>query len=231
MFFWAVFDQTASTWISLAKACMTLSIDLYFFQYTFDPDQVQFFNALFIVTMLPFVQIVWNRLNSRGINVSPTAKMTAGFFITAACMAVLTFSAYLAGPAELHRDSAKDITEWVVADANKVTVWWQIFAYLLLTVAEILISVTGLELAYTAAPKAMSGFITGCWLASVGLGDLVINALSTRLFIHMQPVVYFSLLTVMMAVVSVAFVFVARRFNRKTAEEAIQQPVPAFSET
>jgi POT family proton-dependent oligopeptide transporter len=229
VFFWAIFDQSASTWIYFAKACMNLHI----FGYRIDPDQVQAFNAFFIVLLLPLVQVLWNYLISRGINVRPTDKMTAGFIITALCMGVMAFSAYLAGPAELVTtgEPGKEITQWVVPDANKVTIWWQIFAYLLLTVAEILISVVGLELAYTAAPKAMSGFITGCWLATVFIGNLGINAYLTRRYTDMQPMVYFSMLTGLMLAASVAFVFVARRFNRKTAETAILQPVPAFSET
>jgi len=231
MFFWAIFDQSASTWIYFAKACM----NLYIFGYRVDPDQVQAFNSLFIVILLPLVQLLWNYLNDRGIRVRPTDKMTAGFIITAACMAVMALSAYLAGAAELVTvgEAGKEITEWVVADANKVTIWWQIFAYLLLTVAEILISVTGLELAYTAAPKAMTGFITGCWLATVFLADLGINAWLTRLYndpeIRMQPALYFTLLTALMLAVSAAFVIVARRFNRKEAEKALPQPSPVLS--
>src|SRR5262249_24080542 len=44
--------------------------------------------------------------------------------------------------------------------ANKVSILWQALAYLLLTVAEILISVTGLELAFVAAPQSMKSFVT-----------------------------------------------------------------------
>lgn len=108
---------------------------------------------------------------------------------------------------------------WFVEPANKVTVWWQILAYFVLTVAEVLISVTGLELGYTAAPKSMSGFVTGIWLVTVGMGNLVINAPVTRLYTSMQPVLYFGMLTALIVVVVVAFVPVARRFNRNAPTE------------
>ena len=98
-----------------------------------------------------------------------------------------------------------------------MTVWWQVFAYLIITVAEVLISVTGLELGYTAAPKSMTGFVTGIWLFTVGMGNLFINAPVTRLYTTMQPSVYFFMLTGLMLVVAVAFLFVARRFNRGAA--------------
>src|SRR5438876_10030539 len=93
---------------------------------------------------------------------------------------------------------------WFVAPTDQVTVWWLALAYVVITVAEVLISVTGLELAYTAAPKSMTGFVTGCWLATVGLANFVINAPVTRLYTRMQPVAYFAMLTGMMLVISVA---------------------------
>jgi hypothetical protein len=113
------------------------------------------------------------------------------------------------------------VERWFVDPSNRVTVWWQVFAYLIITVAEVLISVTGLELAYTAAPKSMTGFVTACWLVTVGMGNLVINAPVTRLYPSMQPMAYFGMLAGALLVVSVAFYFVAIQFHRATqaAEE------------
>jgi hypothetical protein len=66
----------------------------------------------------------------------------------------------------------------------------------------------------------MKSFVTGLWLAAVGMGDLFFNAPVGRLYPVMQPGQYFALLTAMMLVVTVAFIFVARRFNRQNAETA-----------
>jgi len=106
--------------------------------------------------------------------------------------------------------------DWVLP-SERVTVWWQILAYLILTVAEILISVTGLELAFVAAPPTMKSFVTACWLAVVFLANLLINAPITRLYSSMSPDIYFAMLAVAMVVVSIAFVFVAKRFNASEA--------------
>jgi solute carrier family 15 (oligopeptide transporter), member 1 len=105
--------------------------------------------------------------------------------------------------------------DWV-KPIERVTVWWQVLAYLILTVAEILISVTGLELAFVAAPPTMKSFVTACWLAVVFLANLLINAPITRLYSSMSPGVYFAMLAVAMAVVAVVFIFVAQRFNRES---------------
>ncbi len=114
---------------------------------------------------------------------------------------------------------------WFIEPDRRVTVWWQVLAYLVITMAEVLISVTGLELAYAAAPKSMTGFVTACWLVTVGMGDLVINAPITRLYPVMQPTAYFGMLGGALLVVTVAFFFVAVQFNRAVAAaEAIPLP-------
>jgi POT family proton-dependent oligopeptide transporter len=111
--------------------------------------------------------------------------------------------------------------------ANKVSVWWQVLAYLVITVAEILISVTGLELAYTAAPKSMTGFVTALWLLTVGMANLFINASVTRLYKQMTPFSYFAMLAGTLLVVSFLFLLVARQFNRKIAAAAALTDVNA----
>jgi len=108
---------------------------------------------------------------------------------------------------------------------NKVSVWWQVFAYLVITIAEVLISVTGLELAYTAAPKSMTGFVTACWLLTVGMANLLINAPVTRRYTTMQPMAYFAMLAFVLLLVMVAFIFVARRFNRFIEEKPHLPPI------
>jgi solute carrier family 15 (oligopeptide transporter), member 1 len=108
--------------------------------------------------------------------------------------------------------------DWVRPE-GRISVWWVVFAYFLLTLAEIVISPVGLQLAFEAAPRAMAGFVTGCWLACVFLANFAINSWLTRLYPEMSPTAYFLILTVMMAVVSVVFLQVARRFNRPPTEQ------------
>jgi solute carrier family 15 (oligopeptide transporter), member 1 len=105
---------------------------------------------------------------------------------------------------------------WVKPN-ERVTVWWQVFAYLIITCAEILISVTGLELAFVAAPKTMKSFVTGCWLAVVFLANLLINAPITQLYQYMTPGMYFAMLAGAMAVVVLVFIPISAQFNRAMA--------------
>ena len=143
--------------------------------------------------------------------------MIIGFLLTAASMAIHAAAGYAA----LQPDGS----------IAKVSMAWQVAAYVALTLAEILISVTGLELAFTAAPQSMKGFVTACWLVTVALANLFIATPVTRLYpgpesgwfggaVRIETAYgYFGMLTVLLLAVSVAFFFVARRFNRTSATQ------------
>ena len=117
------------------------------------------------------------------------------------------------------------IAHWVwsfdwVKPAERVTVMWQILAFFIITIGEILISVTGLELAFVAAPPTMKSFVTACWLFIIGLANLVINAPFTQLYPTMSPGIYFAMLAGALGVVTVLFVPVSMKFNRGMAAAA-----------
>mgnify|MGYP002261046968 CR=1 FL=1 len=48
---------------------------------------------------------------------------------------------------------------------------WQVIPYLILTVGEVLVSVTGLEFAYTQAPPAMKSVIMSLWYVTIAAGS------------------------------------------------------------
>ncbi len=118
-------------------------------------------------------------------------------------------------------ESAKVTIEEIdwVKPADRISVWWQVFAYLILTIAEILVSITGLELAFVAAPATMKSFVTACWLAVVFLANLLINAPITQLYPMMPPGIYFAMLGGAMLAILAIYAPIASRFNRMMAEQ------------
>jgi POT family proton-dependent oligopeptide transporter len=203
-FFWMIFDQSSATWIRFARDDFDLSlgVELPFLGDRLAPDQLQSLNPLLIVLLLPFISVgLWRLLARAGWTLRPTDKMLVGFILTAASMAVMAIAGVVA------------------SHGQKVSIWWQVGTYFLITVAELCISPVGLELAFTAAPKSMKGFITGCFLLTVFLGD-VLNSVVTRLYTPMGPAAYFGAMTVVLIIVTIVFVFVARRFNRMMETQA-----------
>jgi dipeptide/tripeptide permease len=124
-------------------------------------------------------------------------------------------------PDQIKKDTATVTIESIdwVKPTERVSVWWQIFAYLILTVAEILISITGLELAFVAAPESMKSFVTACWLCVVFLANLLINAPVTQLYTRMPPAIYFAMLAAVMAAILVVYIPIAKRFDQMMAKK------------
>ncbi|MBI1302344.1 MAG: hypothetical protein GC172_00890 [Phycisphaera sp.] len=58
-------------------------------------------------------------------------------------------------------------------DAEWPSIAWQIVAFLVLTAAEVLVSVTCLEFSYTQAPKKMKSFVMSLYLLSVSAGNVL----------------------------------------------------------
>jgi len=59
------------------------------------------------------------------------------------------------------------------------SVGWQLLAYVLITAAEILVSITCLEFSYTQAPPQMKSFVMSLYLLSVSLGNLFTALVNT----------------------------------------------------
>ncbi len=62
--------------------------------------------------------------------------------------------------------------------AGHVPIEWQLVPYVFLTLGEVLVTVTGLEFAYTQAPKRMKSTIMGFWLLTVAAGNVLVSIIS-----------------------------------------------------
>jgi hypothetical protein len=122
------------------------------------------------------------------------------------------------------RDQLRQLAQktTIAAAQGRLSVWWQIVPYIVITTAEICISVVGLELAFTAAPAAMKSFVTACWLLTVFFAN-ILNAQVTPLYntpvlgFHLTPGWYFGAFAAAMIPVTLAFMWVAANFNRTLA--------------
>ena len=61
-----------------------------------------------------------------------------------------------------------------------INIAWMVLPYAVLTVAEILVSTTGLEFAYTQAPREMKGTIQSVWLLTTTLANVAV-AIASKL--------------------------------------------------
>ena len=207
VFFWSIFDQSYSTWTLFARDYMVLET----FVGRIPPDAIQGLNPILIVIFTPLFAWIWSRTDRDEKNkLSSPRKMLIGFFLVILCMAVMTVAGFIP-----QKDAAG-----VVIESTKVSILWEACAYILITMAELCISVIGLQLAFEEAPDHMKSMITGVWLFTVFLGDMLAGWFS-RIYTVTTPGYYFGMMTIMIAMVTVIFYFIGRRFDHKAPANAV----------
>lgn len=121
------------------------------------PAQMQMLNPLLVMGLLPLmIGVVYPALERRGVKVTALRKMGAGMVLGAAAYVVAGF------------------VNVPVEAGEKLSILWQLPPYVLLTTAEVLVSVTGLEFAYSQAPRAMKSTIMSLWNLNVTLANVVV---------------------------------------------------------
>jgi POT family proton-dependent oligopeptide transporter len=154
LMFWALFDQQGSAWVLQAER-----MDRHFI-IDWDPSQAQWLNPALVLLFIPlFSRVVYPAFDNFW-RLTPLRKISIGLFLTV--------------PAFL-------LPAWLEArlDAGEtVNIVWQLGCYIIMTAAEILISITALEFSYTQAPKRMKSVVMGVFFASVAAGNLFTAAVN-----------------------------------------------------
>ncbi|KAG0142781.1 hypothetical protein CROQUDRAFT_662105 [Cronartium quercuum f. sp. fusiforme G11] len=135
-------------------------------------------DPLALIILLPLCDMVfYPALRRAGINFSPIKKITAGFFTgSLAMISAAVTQHYIYKGSSCGRFANKDGCEPV-----SISVWVQTPSYLLLAISEILASVTGLEYAFTLAPKNMRSLVMSLFLFQSAIASAIgeaFNALS-----------------------------------------------------
>lgn len=140
-------------------------------------DFMQNFDPLSILVFTPILEsLVYPLLRRMGIELRPIARITIGFWFAALCLAyaaIVQHLIYSAGPCyEFPGKCAEDAPKF-----NNVHIAVQTPAYIFIGIAEIFISVTGLEYAYTKAPPSMKSFVQSLYLFTNAFGSAISEAL------------------------------------------------------
>lgn len=145
--FWSLFDQKASTWVLQADHMVKPE--------WFQSAQMQALNPALVMILIPLNNLLlYPLLRKLGFELTAIRKM--GFGIAFSGLAWI-----VAGMIQLEIDGG-----------TPMSVTWQVLPYALLTFAEVLVSATGLEFAYSQAPSSMKGVIMAFWYLSVTIGNL-----------------------------------------------------------
>jgi len=164
--FWAVWDQCLSEWVLYAdKMDRYIPLGIYhipFFKHSLDLNftilagQVSTVNTVFLLLFIPiFNYWIYPALDKMGLKTTPLRRLGAGLILTALSFVIIAIS---------HAS---------IDAGNHPSIWWQVLAFMVLSAAEVLVSITGLEYAYTHSPKSMKSTMNGIWFLVVSFGNLI----------------------------------------------------------
>ncbi|XP_075228901.1 peptide transporter family 1 isoform X2 [Lycorma delicatula] len=105
-----------------------------------------------------------------------------------------------------------------VQPPNSVHILWQTPQYIIITAAEVMFSITGLELSYSQAPNSMKSVLSAVWLLTTSLGNLIV-ILIAKLKFESQAFEFFSFAALMSAVMLI-FILMAIQYRYVTVSES-----------
>jgi proton-dependent oligopeptide transporter, POT family len=153
--FWALYDQTASAWVFQAG-----QMDRNFLGVNWLESQVQAINPALILIFIPLFTYWIYPSAGRFIQVTPLRKIGAGFLLVSASFALTAV-----------------IQSWIDGGATP-SIGWQFLSFVVITAAEIMVSIVGLEFAYTQAPKRLKSMIMSLFLLSVFGGNMLTSVIN-----------------------------------------------------
>lgn len=198
--FWFGYEHNDTLWVDFISNHVNLKLP--FADKTIAPDQLQFLNALFVIILVPTFNFLFSKLDPQVKLFTPMRKVLTGFILTATAVAIMATAGFIVG-----------------ADPNtKVSVFWPASAYIVLTFGEVLLYGTMLEIAYTAAPKSMKGFVTACFLLTNTLGNFLNMVWMPLYGKTIAPGPFFAATAGCVAFAAIAFVIIGKQFERSQAE-------------
>src|SRR5438874_1982661 len=207
--FWALWQQNFSSWIVQAE-----SMDRHLFGIEWLSSQIQTVNPIFILIMLPLFSYWLYPAVEKVVRLTPLRKIGAGLFVTAA-------SFFLVAMIQTHIDAGQ-----------RPGIIWQIWAFVILTAGETLVSPTHLEFSYTQGPIKLKSLVMCTYLFAVSLGNVFTAAVNFFIqnpdgTVKLQGTSYFMFFVWVMLGTAVLFAVVTPFYKGRTYLQDQAEAPPA----
>jgi POT family proton-dependent oligopeptide transporter len=132
-------------------------------------------NPFWIVVLSYPLTRVWAWLRSIGREPSTPTKMAIGMLLTCLAFLILYFAAKSGGDQTFVMDSsgrhALDEKGEYAAIQHRVSPYWLVSAFLVISLGELMLSPMGLSLVSKVAPARMRGMMMGGWFVATAIGN------------------------------------------------------------
>ncbi|HLB75131.1 MAG TPA: POT family MFS transporter [Sedimentisphaerales bacterium] len=195
--FWAMFDQMDSSWMLQAEKMNRMWLG-----HKWLSTQIVSVNPLMILILIPTFSYLIYPLINKVFPLTALRKIGIGLFVAGTPFVI------------------NALIEARIVQGESPSIGWLILAYVPLTSAEVMVSITCLEFSYTQAPKKMKSFIMAIFLLSISLGN-AFTALVNEFIQNpdgtskLEGPSYFWFFVIVMAVTAVLFIPIAARYKVK----------------
>ena len=205
--FWMAFHQNGATWTYWANdntdwgasAVVPVIIGIFTLG-LIDGSDVSgvISNAInpFFVIVLTFPLIwFWGWLDKKGKEPSTPAKMGIGMLLVAGAYMIMYQAAVSGG------------------NTGRVSPWWLITAYGVITLGELMLSPMGLSLVSKVAPVRMRGLMMGGWFAATSIGNYLVGTIGVKwtVWTHSK---FFIVVAIMCAAVGLLLFLILKPLKR-----------------
>lgn len=165
------------------------------------PSLSQSINPFWVIVLTPLVVAFFTWLRRKGKEPSTPTKIAFGLLISALSVLVM-IAAIKAGN----------------NGAEKVSVWWLIGSYGVITIGELFLSPMGLSLVSKLSPVRITSLMMGGWFLSTSIGNKLSGILASKWDEYDNKAGYFWLNFILLGVAAV-FLFILLRWLNKVMKE------------
>ena len=211
---WMLNEQSSSEWVLQATH---LNRELW---PGFRPlaEQLQLSGIVFGIMLNPVLTYgLYPALARRGVRVTPLRRMGAGMVVAALAVVIIG-----------------GVQRCVDAGGHP-SAWWQVLAYCVLVSGVITVAITGLEYAYTHAPKALKSLTTALWVLTIAAANFGLSLLNGSIarggwLAGLQGANFYWFSVGLMAVNVTLFALVTARLAEKIYVAAVALPPETAAE-
>src|SRR6187399_331188 len=153
LFFWGLWGMSnGAEWTLQAE-----KMNLHWFGMDLVAAQVQTANPILILICIPVTNYLIYPAIDRVFPLTPLRKIGIGLFLTAFSFVVIVW------------------IQGQIDQGLKPSINWQLLGYVILTLGETMVSITGLEFSYTQAPNSMKSSVMALWLLFIASGEFFVG--------------------------------------------------------
>lgn len=171
---------------------------------TWVPSLSQSINPFWVIVLTPLIVALFTWLRRRGKEPSTPTKIAFGLLISALSVLVMIAAVKVGGNG-----------------AEKVSVWWLIGSYGVITIGELFLSPMGLSLVSKLSPVRITSLMMGGWFVSTSIGNKLSGILASKWDEYDNKADYFWLNFILLFAAAVLLFALLKWLNKVMREKGV----------